>query len=332
MESHWPSTLQEGDSISVIAPSDSFKTISAIGAVSAGRLEKEFGISVTYGEHCTDDPDALGSYSIESRVSDLHAAFKNTSVRAIICATGGFNANDLLPYIDWEIIKANPKPLIGSSDLTVLLNAIYAKTGVKTYHGPNFFRFGMKIGLEYTLQYFRSALFSTEPYTISPSAKWSEDKWYRDQDNRVFNRNDGYIVVNPGSAEGIILGGSLCSFNLVQGTEYMPKLKDSILFIEDDALAGDLTFGEFYRNLQSLLQQPDGDSIRGIIIGRFYSACQMDEEKIRFIMKASPRLQHVPIIANVDFGHTDPALTLPIGGAAAIFATNDKVEIKILDR
>ena len=330
MESHGPYTLQEGDSISVIAPSDSFKTISAIGAVSAGRLEKEFGVHISYGEHCTDEPDELGSYAIASRISDLHAAFKDPSVRAIICATGGFNTNDLLPHIDWEIIRNNPKPLIGSSDLTVLLNAVYAKTGVTTYHGPNFFRFGMRLGLEYTLQYFRSALFSTESYSLSPSTEWSEDKWYRDQDNRVFNKNEGYVVVNPGTAEGIILGGNLCSLNLLQGTEYMPNLKGSILFIEDDALAGDLTFGEFYRNFQSLLQQPDAGSIKGIVIGRFYSACQMSEEKIRFIIKASPQLQHIPVIANVDFGHTDPALTLPIGGTTAIVATDDRLEIKIL--
>jgi len=323
--------LHSGDKVALIAPSDSFKKTSSIGPAAIERFEKEFGIHVEYWKHAMEEPDLLGSSSIKSRVGDLHNAFKDKSVKAVICATGGFNANDLLPYIDWKIIKDNPKPLIGSSDLTVLLNAVYAKTGVTTYHGPNFFRFGMKLGLEYTLEYFQKALFSTKPFSVSPSRKWSEDKWYKDQDKRMFSKNEGYIVCNSGIAKGKILGGNLCSFNLLQGTEYMPKLKDTVLFIEDDALAGDLTFGEFYRNLQSLLQQPYANSIRGILIGRFLSNCQMDVEKLKFIAKSNKKLKDIPIIANIDFGHTDPALTFPVGGTVEIYAKKDKVEIRVIN-
>lgn len=315
--------------MAVIAPSDSFKTISAIGPVAAGRIAEEFGVIVTYGKHCTTNPDLLGSYSVESRTEDLHDAFKNSGSQAIICATGGFNANELLPHIDWDIIRKNPKPFIGSSDATVLLNAIYAKTGIVTYHGPNFFRFGMKFGLEYTLKYFNSVLFSDEPYLILPSTEWSEDKWYRDQDKRSFVRNEGYIIANPGTASGKILGGNLCSLNLLQGTEYMPDLTDAILFIEDDALAGDLTFGEFNRNLQSLLQQPNAKSIRGILIGRFPSLCEMTKEKIQYLVESNKILQKIPVIANADFGHTNPACTFPIGGTANISGTEMDVIIKI---
>lgn len=322
--------LQKEDSIVVIAPSDSFKTISSIGPVAAGRITEEFGITVTYGNHCTTDPDLLGSYSIESRIEDLHNAFEDDSCQAIICATGGFNANELLPYIDWDVIKKNPKPFFGSSDATVLLNAIHAKTGMVTYHGPNFFRFGMKLGLEYTLKYFELALFSDEQYLISPSPEWSEDKWYRDQDKRIFMRNEGYIVANPGIASGKILGGNLCSLNLLQGTEYMPELTDTILFIEDDSLAGDLTFGEFNRNLQSLLQQPNASSIRGVLIGRFLSSCQITKERIQYLVESNKTLQKIPVIANIDFGHTNPALTFPVGGTVEIHADRDNAKINII--
>lgn len=322
--------LQKGDSIIVIAPSESFKTISAIGPVAAERVAKEFDLTVTYGKHSAADPDILGSYANESRIKDLHDAFADKSSNAIICATGGYNANELLPHIDWDIIRKNPKPFIGSSDATVLLNAIHAKTGIVTYHGPNFFRFGMKLGLEYTLQYFRSALFSSEPYLVSPSPEWSEDRWYRDQNQRNFTPNEGYFVVNAGSASGKMLGGNLCSLNLLQGTEYMPELKDAILFIEEDALAGDMTFGEFTRNLQSLLQQQNADTIRGVLIGRFFSVSEMTKEKMQYLVDSNRILQKIPVIANVDFGHTNPALTLPVGGTVEIHADGDSVEIKIL--
>lgn len=323
--------LQLGDRIALIAPSESFKKISSIGPIVEKRFISEFGIHIEKSKHCTEEPDLLGSCSIKSRVSDLHSAFKDKSIKAVICATGGFNANDLLPYIDWGIIKDNPKPFIGSSDLTVLLNAVYAKTGVVTYLCPNFFKFGMKLGLEYTLEYFRKALFLKEPYSILSSKKWSEDKWYVDQDNRVFHENKGYVVCNTGTAKGKIVGGNLCSFNLLQGTEYMPKLKDAILFIEDDDLAGEFTFSEFYRNFQSLMQQPHAESIKGILIGRFLSRSQMTTEKINFIAKSSGKLSDIPIIANVDFGHTDPSFAFPIGGTVEIYAKKNKVEIMIIN-
>ena len=321
--------LQKGDTIALIAPSGSFKKISSIGPVASKRLEDEFGTRIKYSKNSMEEADILGSSSIKSRVTDLHNAFKDKNIKAIICATGGYNTNDLLPYIDWKIIKDNPKPFIGSSDITVLLNAIYAKTGVITYHGPNFFKFGMKLGLEYTLEYFKYSLFSKDAYPLLPSKKWNEDKWYRDQDNRIFTENKGYLICSTGKAEGVLVGGNLCSFNLLQGTGYMPKLKGAILCIEDDDLAGDSAFGEFYRNFHSLLQQPEADFIKGILIGRFLSNCQMTVEKINFIIKSNKKLRSIPVIANVDFGHTDPSVTLPIGGGAELFVTKTKAEIRI---
>src|ERR1035437_117120 len=230
MKKIYPKKLQKGDLIGVIAPSNSYNNISSKKAFIEERLNKEYNIHVEYGKNCME-LDLLGSSSIKSRVDDLHNAFKDRKIKAIICATGGSNSNDLLPYINWNIIKNNPKPFIGSSDITVLLNAIYAKTGVVTYFGPNYYKFGMKLGLEYTLKYFHKCLFLSESYSIVPSEKWSEDKWYKNQDQSEFKINEGYTICNSGTAKGKIIGGNLCSFNLLQGTKYMPSLKDSILFI-----------------------------------------------------------------------------------------------------
>lgn len=320
--------LKKGDKIAVIAPSGSFQEVSPLRSVAEARLAKEFGFSVIYGKHCMEQ-DAYGSSSIESRVHDLHEAFRDKTVKAIICATGGFNSNELLPYIDWNIIRTNPKYFIGSSDNSVLLNAIYAKTGIRTYFGPNYFKFGMKLGLEYMIEYLRKSIMSDQAYSVLPAKEWSNDKWYKDQNVRSFHTNNGYTLYHPGHGKGTIIGGNLNSLNLLQGTEYMPDLTNTILFIEDDDFAGDLCFGEFSRNLESLLQTTPAQSIKGIVVGRFPIRAEMTDEKLSFIFGSKSYLKDIPIIFNMDFGHCDPTLTFPIGGTAEIVATKEKIDITI---
>ncbi len=320
--------LKRGDTIAVIAPSESLKKISSIKKLAEERFLHEFGIKIKYGKNGAKT-DLLGSSSILSRIDDLHEAFKNPKIKAIICATGGYNANDLLPHIDWEVIRQNPKPFIGSSDITVLLNAIYAKTSITTYFSPNFYKFGMKLGFDYTIEYFKKCMMSSESYIIEKTKSWSNDKWYKNQDKRVFNNNTGYIVCQEGEAKGTIIGGNLSSLNLLQGTECMPSFDGVVLFLEDDDLAGEFTFGEFNRNLQSLLQLPSAKNIMGIVLGRFPVESMMTEEKIRWLFDSKPVLRHIPIVANVDFGHTDPSCIFPIGGKAKIkiYQKNTTIEI-----
>jgi len=315
--------------ISVVAPSESFSKIVGIKRLAEDRIIKEFGAEILYGNNIME-VDLLGSSPINLRINDLHEAFKNKDVDIVICATGGYNSIDLLPHIDWDIIKNNPKPFIGSSDITVLINAIYAKTDVITYYGPNYFKFGMKYNFEYTIDLFRKCFLSTNEYKITPSIKWSEDKWYRKQEEREFKINTGYTVLRAGKGTGRIIGGNLCSLNLLQGTEYMPSLENAVLFIEDDDLAAEDTFGEFYRNLQSLLQQPGANKIQSLIIGRFLSRSNIDLEKIKYILDNCIKDKKIPIIANVDFGHTDPSAFFPIGGTAEVCANEEGHEIRII--
>ena len=320
--------MDKDDRIAVIAPSGSFQKVSPLRETVEARLAAEFGFSVIYGQNCAEQ-NAYDSSSIESRIHDLHKAFEDKAVKAIICATGGFNSNELLRYIDWDIIKANPKHFIGSSDNSVLLNAIYAKTGMQTCFGPNYFKFGMKLGLEYTIEYMRKCIMSDKSYSVAPAQEWSNDKWYKDQDARNFHKNSGYSLYREGRGKGTIIGGNLSSLNLLQGTEYMPDLNDTILFIEDDDLAGDACFGELNRNLESLLQLPSARTIKGISVGRFPIRAEMTEEKLNFIFKTKSLPNDIPIIFNVDFGHCDPTLTFPIGGTAEIIATKGKIDITV---
>ncbi len=159
---------------------------------------------------------------------------------------------------------------------------------------------------------------SEKPFEIRPSAEWSDDQWYRDQDDRHPVPNKGYLVLNEGSAEGIIVGANLCTLNLLQSTEYMPDLAGSILFIEDDSESRPHTFD---RDLQSLIHQPGFEGVSGLVIGRFQRASEMTPALLHEIVATKQELARLPIIADVDFGHTDPKITIPIGGTARLAAT-----------
>ena len=276
---------------------------------------ESLGFNVMFSKNSSVS-DYFISSSIKKRITDFHNAIKDSNIDIILSVLGGYNCNQLLNYIDYELIKNNPKIICGYSDITVILNAIYAKTGNTTYLGPTFHSFAMKEGLEQTIFYFNKAI-NKENYYLKDPKYYSSDKWYDNQDNRKFLKNRGCIVLNDGKADGIIIGGNLCSFNLLQGTPYMPSLKDKILFIEDDALVGKEFPYEFERNLVSLIQQKDFDKVRGIIIGRSQIQTGMNLRKWKKILNKK-ELKNIPIIINANFGHTTPNATIPIGGYCLI--------------
>lgn len=320
--------LKPGDEIRVIAPSRSMAIIKGEQLRIAQERLNQLGFTITYGKNA-ELHDEFFSTSIEERIEDLHDAFTDPNVKGILTVIGGYNANQLLNYIDFEIIKNNPKIFCGFSDITALQGAIYKKTGLITYSGPHFSSFGVKHGFEYTLDSFINAVTNDAPYEILASSDWSDDPWYLDQEDRHFIKNNGYTVIQEGDAEGKLIGGNLCTLNLLQGTEFMPSLKDSILFIEDDEESHALNFD---RDLQSLLHLPDAQGIKGILIGRFQKNSQVTEEALRKIIESKKELHGIPVIAEVNFGHVQPFATIPIGGRATIKAQGFESEIWIEQR
>lgn len=323
-----PQKLKPGDEIRVIAPSRSLSLISEERIKLAKENFEKQGFKITFSKNCKES-DIFVSSSIKSRVEDIHDAFRDKNVKAIFTVIGGFNSNQLLKYLDYDLIKNNPKILCGYSDITALANAITAKTDLITYSGLHFSTWAMKKEFEYNLEYFKKCLIDENEFIVEPSKTWSDDAWYKDQENRKIEKNEGLIILNKGEAEGIIFGGNLCTFNLLQGTEFMPNISESILFIEDDDMAGKNFGVEFDRNLQSLIHQPNFNKVRGIIIGRFQKNTDMNLEKLKYIIETKEELKNIPIIADVNFGHTNPIITFPIGGTAKL-KVNDKVELTIL--
>jgi muramoyltetrapeptide carboxypeptidase len=289
----------------------------------------EMGLIVSFSEHARES-DMFVSSSIKSRVDDLHDAFEDDSVKAVLTVIGGFNSNQLLGHIDYELMRDNPKIFCGYSDITALSNAIYAKTGLITYLGPHFSTFGMLKGLDYTVEYFKRCLCSEEPFEILPSKEWSDDAWYLNQEERVFIPNDGPKIIQEGEAEGTSIGGNLCTFQLLHGTEYMPPLEDTIMFMEDDALTGEFFPNSFDRDLQSLIHQPGFEGVKGIIVGRAQKRANMTTEKLKYIIGTKEELSNMPVIFDVDFGHTTPQITLPIGGRISMKALDGRVSINVL--
>jgi muramoyltetrapeptide carboxypeptidase LdcA involved in peptidoglycan recycling len=230
---------------------------------------------------------------------------------------GGFNSNQLLRQIDYELIAANPKVFCGFSDITAFANAVYARTGLMTYSGPHYSSFGMARHFDYAEAGFRACLFDTEPLEVLPAPGWSDDEWWLDQDHRQVEISTGWWVINPGQAEGTVLGGNQCTFNLLHGTEFMPDLRGSVLFLEDDAAVKPW---DFDRDLVSIIHQRGFDGVRALVIGRFQRASGMTRPLLEQIVTTKPELSRLPVVANVDFGHTTPIITFPIGGVAQVVA------------
>lgn len=324
-----PAKLKSGDEVRVIAPSRSMAILGEDCKSLATRRLEELGLKVTFGKHVMEaDSDYLAA-SVEARVEDLNEAFKDKNVKAILTVIGGFNSNSILDYIDYEAIKENPKIFCGFSDITALSNAIHAKTGLVTYSGPHYSSFGMLKGFEYTLEYFKKMFFEEEEFEIKASENWSDDAWFIDQENRKFEKHEGMFIINEGEAEGNIVGGNLCTLNLLQATPYMPNIENKILFLEDDNLSGDVFLMEFDRNLQSLMHMPEFKTVKGIVLGRAEVASCMTVEKWTKLIKNKPELAHIPVIGNANFGHTTPIMTFPVGGHAKLVAKENKIELLI---
>jgi len=312
-----PAKLQQGDEIRVVAPSTGIRIIGADSRANAAERFADMGLKVSFGKNTVDENfDCFGTTDIEKRAADIMDAFRDKNVKAIFTIIGGFNSNQLLPFLDYDVIRENPKIICGFSDITALLNGIYAKTGLVTFLGPHYSSFGMKLGFDYTWEAMKTMLLGERRLEVIPSTEWSDDLWFINQEEREFVRNEGYWKLHDGLAEGTLVGGNLCTQILLTGTQYWPKFKeDTILLVEDTAGSDGKTF---LRNLQALAYQPDFANVKGLVIGRFQKGSQISREDLQYIVDSIPQLKNIPVLANVDFGHTTPMLTFPIGGKGQI--------------
>lgn len=320
-----PAKLEPGDEIRVVSPATSLGFIQEEQKRTARERWEGLGLRCSFSRNA-EVRDRFESSPVAARVSDLHEAFADPAVKGMLTTLGGYNSSGLLDYLDYDLIRANPKVLCGFSDITALATAVYTRTGLVTYSGPHFSTFGMKRGLDYTIEYFERCVMQEEPFEVRPADHWSDDPWYADQEDRDLVPNPGYEVIHSGEAEGRLLGGNLGTLSLLFGTSFMPDLEGSILLLEDDE---EMRAVHFDRLLQSLVHQPGFEGVRGIVIGRFQRASEMDLDTLEAIVESKRELAGIPVVANASFGHTTPQFTFPIGGHGRLRAAEGAAELFI---
>ncbi len=326
MQNIIPQKLQKGDEIRVIAPATSLKIISQdCRQIAKERFEK-MGLKVSFAQNTNDENcDIFISSEIEKRAADIMEAFQDKNVKAIFTILGGFNSNQLLPFLDYDIIKQNPKIFCGYSDITSLHTAIRSKTGLITFYGPHYSSIGMLKGNEYTLEHLEKTLFDGAD-NIAASDEWSDDLWFIDQEKREFIKNEGWWILQEGNAEGIIEGGNLGTYVLLNGTCYQRTWQENTILAIEDCNYSKADDEVFLRQFQALAQRDDFANIKAVLIGRFQKGSGIAKEKLQAIVNSIPQLKGLPIIANIDFGHTTPIATLPLGGKCKITDNLIKVE------
>ncbi|HEL2007571.1 TPA: LD-carboxypeptidase [Streptococcus suis] len=299
--------LKKGDHIRIVSPSSSIERVGGFEANLAAKEKLEnLGFKLSFSEHYFEN-DMFDSAPITSRVADLEAAFADESVDAILTTIGGFNCNELLPYLDFDLIARHPKIFCGYSDTTALLNAIYAKTGMQTYMGPSYSSFKMREGQDYQTQAWLKAV-TQDSYDLIPSPEWSSDAWYLPDAPRTFYPTE-WKVYNPGQASGIAIGGNISTLNLLTGTEFAPRPDEYILFLEE---AEDDDYLIIARHLTALLQAYPNP--QALVFGRFPKETKMTEEILLAILDKHPIFKTIPVLYDLDFAHTQPLFTIQIGG------------------
>jgi len=316
--------LEAGDEVRVIAPSDGWRNRRTEAYARAKAHLESLGLVVTYGKHIQSE-GRFRTGSVADRLADFHDAYRDPKVRLIIALHGGWSANALLRRIDWELVKANPKPLMGFSDTTVLVNALYAQTGTVNYLGPTFSSLGFRHMFNYTFDNFRSVVVGTASLELRRSREWQRTR------GGPLAKTRPWKVLQTGSAEGVLIGGNMGTFYLLQGTPYQPKFDQPFLLLaEDDDEPGKYSAREFDRRLESLLQLSGvRENIRGLVIGRFQPSSRVTMPDVAYIV-AKMELRGIPVIADVDFGHTMPLLTLPIGGVAWLEAEKSRASLNLV--
>lgn len=289
----------------------------------------KFGFTPEYSETVLKVTDFTAGSNLE-RAEDLYNALQTESI--VMSTIGGYNSNDILPFIDnWEL--KTPSIFIGYSDMTILLYALRISfpNKVQTIHGPMLLpQFGEFGGIhDFTKKSFLhvlSKLGSNEWYEL-PSAKEYTDEFLAwDQDDnrpRKYKPNNGWEVIKKGICEGLLFPGNLNTFVTLSGTTFAHNIQDPIFFFEDVESESPASLK---RNLVHI-KLVYGKKIKGLVFGRFPDKTFITKEILTSIVnEVFPK---IPTLSNVDFGHTDPILTLPIGHFTQIDTSQPSIKVKL---
>jgi muramoyltetrapeptide carboxypeptidase len=328
-----PPRLRPGDTIGIVTPSVPSP------ATAPRRFQRGIDELERLGFRVRVAANAQGnrghrSGTIEERLADLHELFGDPGVHAILCAIGGFNSNSLLEALDYELIRANPKLVVGYSDVTALHAAIWAQTGLAVVLGPSLLmQFAEFDGIDaYTWDAWERTLMRPEPAgELGPAREWTDEllRWDEaDTRRRERRSNPGPRTIRPGRAEAPVVAANLATLLVLAGTRFWPDLDGALLFVEDDH---EEDVARVDRMLTQLRQLGAFERISGLVLGRFPSACELGPgSPLDAVVLEATRGFDFPIAADLDFGHTDPMFCLPWGVRARLDARDD-VQLALLE-
>jgi muramoyltetrapeptide carboxypeptidase LdcA involved in peptidoglycan recycling len=317
--------VRPGDTVAVVSPS--------VGAVGLWphRVERATAYLESLGLTVKPMPNAARSEGWASappgaRADDLHAAFADDAVAVVLASIGGNHSNQLLPHLDFDLIAAHPKVFQGYSDITVLHWALARHAGLSTFYGPALVP---ELGefpapLPYTDRWLRAAWLGAEPLAYEPAGVWTDEflDWNTQADlarPRELRESEGWVTIRDGVARGPLLGGcleSLCWH--VKGSSSWLDPADAIVFFETSEEKPSPAYVDSY--LSDLEQLGVFDAAAALVVGRPYGYAADERQELWEVVARRTEAAAIPVLANVEFGHTDPMLVLPIGAVAELDA------------
>lgn len=315
-----PPKLDRSKKIGVIAPADPVRGACFDGVIQRGyKYLSDRGFTVEEGESVKILTRKHIAGPISLRINDIHNFVKREDIGCIMAFWGGFNSNQLLDYLDYDLIKKNPKIFIGYSDVTALTTAITTKTGLITFSGPGVISFAKPEPFDYTWEYFEKMCVNpNDKVVVKSSLNYADDLYFlrEDKDHRIKKENEGIKVFNKGKARGEIIAGNLQTLLVLNDTKYLPDMNGKILFVEEDETS---TPAHIDRFLCQCKQLGWFQKIAGLVFGRFTEQSQFSrEDPFEDLLKEYLSDVSFPILYNADFGHSDPMITIPNGGICLI--------------
>lgn len=308
-----PKKLQKGDTVMIISPSGSVPEQLKNQFDDGIKFLKNMGLKVKIGKNALNQYYYSGG-TVEERLSDMREAFTNRKVKAIIMSIGGASANHLLDNLDFGLIKKNPKIFCGISDGTTLLDPIFSKTGLITYHGPDLiFTFGQPMS-PIIKDNLLETLFNGQVGKLHPNPNW--------KGLDELNKNEkytGWSCIRKGRATGRLVGGNTNCLIELENTDFRPNYKDKILFLE--SWMTDIQ--QLHRSFVHFRQAKVFSEIKGLILGHFYGSHMEDKKqdrKVADVILEVTKDYSFPILEIGELGHNVENYILPIGCMATIDA------------
>ena len=298
-----PDKLKKGDTIGVVAPSNPIIGENIDELMHAKEIVEKDGFKVKFSKNIFSNTNEYSSTAKE-KAQDINEMFADEEIRMIWCAKGGENSNTTFEYLDYELIKKNPKIFCGYSDITSLTNMITEKTGLVTFSGTNFKTIA----------------------TAETSYAYEEAKHRFIDGSLEISGREEYKTIRPGKAEGVLIGGNLSlTRGMVEG-KYKINFEDKILFLEE---LGFETGPALVNNFLAYMKQNGVfDKIKGLWIGSYEHESGISLEKI--VLDTIGNEYTFPIIQSNNFGHIETNTVIPIGTKARI-DTDEEIKIKFIE-